>query len=216
MPGASSGHVVAGGNGNGNQTNHLKYVTKIVIDKNGTLFICDRDNKRVQRWFKDDNHGQTIIANIPCWGLAMDNQETLYISDLEKHQVTKWLGDQIVAGGNGHGQALSQLGEPVDIFIDRNQSVFIADFSNDLVVDQLGTVYVVDSINHRIIRWLKGSKYGSAIIGGHGIGSGIAQLAYPEDLQFDKQGNLYVVDLNNNRVQMFTIDKSSCAKGMCK
>ncbi|CAF4662670.1 unnamed protein product [Rotaria socialis] len=80
----------------------------------------------------------------------------------------------------------------------------------------MGTVYVADSINHRIMRWFKGSKSGNVIIGGRGIGSGTDQLAYPEDLQFDRQGNLYVVDLNDNRIQMFTIDKSSCVKGTCE
>jgi DNA-binding beta-propeller fold protein YncE len=83
-----------------------------------------------------------------------------------------------------------------------------------VVVDQIGTVYVVDSVNHRVIRWLKGSKSGSVIIGGRGPGSGIAQLSYPFDLAFDSQGNLhvYVADTGNHRVQLFTIDKSSCAK----
>ncbi|CAF3934311.1 unnamed protein product [Rotaria sordida] len=66
------------------------------------------------------------------------------------------------------------------------------------------------------MRWPKGSKAGNVIIGGQGIGGGIAQLDYPEDVAFDPQGNMYVDDLNNNRVQMYAIDKSACAKGTRK
>ena len=79
----------------------------------------------------------------------------------------------------------------------------------------MGTVYVADRDNHRVMRWFKGSKSGSVIIGGQGSGNGTAQLSYPTDLAFDRQGNLYVVDTFNNRVQKFTIDKSSCPKGTC-
>ncbi|CAF4441471.1 unnamed protein product, partial [Rotaria socialis] len=87
-------------------------LTKVVINKNGTMFICDHNNKRVQRWFKNDTHGQTIIANISCWGLAMGNEGSLYVSDNE-HRVTKWPSGQTVAGGHVQGPALSQLGQPI-------------------------------------------------------------------------------------------------------
>jgi sugar lactone lactonase YvrE len=79
----------------------------------------------------------------------------------------------------------------------------------------MGTVYVLDSDNHRAMRWFKGSKSGSVIIGGQDSGNGIAQLLFPDDLTFDRQENLYVADFDNHRVQMFTIDKSSCVKGTC-
>ncbi|CAF1508162.1 unnamed protein product, partial [Rotaria sordida] len=39
------------------------------------------------------------------------------------------------------------------------------------------------------MRWPKGSKAGNVIIGGQGIGGGIAQLDYPEDVALDPQGN---------------------------
>ncbi|CAF3382269.1 unnamed protein product, partial [Rotaria sp. Silwood2] len=39
-----------------------------------------------------------------------------------------------------------------------------------VVVDQLGTVYVADGGNDRIMRWPKGATQGSVIVGGNGSG----------------------------------------------
>jgi DNA-binding beta-propeller fold protein YncE len=157
--GALSGRVIAGGNGQGSQANQLNYVTKLAVDKNGTIFLCDRDNRRIQRWLKDEDHGQTIISIISCWGVAMDNKETLYISDLEKHCVTKWPGNQIIAGGNGKGHELNELNEPADLFVDHDQSVFVADYAND-----------------RVMKWPVNAKEGIVIAGGNGQGDGVNQL----------------------------------------
>lgn len=78
----------------------------------------------------------------------------------------------------------------------------------------MGTLYVADTNNHRIIRWFKGADSGSVIIGGQESGNGTDQLSYPYDLAFDQQGNLYVADSSNNRIQKFTIDKSSSSTSM--
>ncbi|CAF2306008.1 unnamed protein product [Rotaria sp. Silwood2] len=142
MPGASSDELVAGGNKPGNNSNQLNTLTKVVVDKHGTMFICDRINNRVQRWPKNANKGETIMKNITCWGLA------LYISDMEGHQVIQWPRNRIVAGGNGKGNALNQLSHPCHIFVQRDQSIFIADKGNK-----------------RIVKWTGGANQGIVIAG---------------------------------------------------
>jgi sugar lactone lactonase YvrE len=77
-----------------------------------------------------------------------------------------------------------------------------------VVVDQLGTVYVADESNHRIMRWVKGATQGSDIVGGNGGGGQSNQLDRPKGLSFDRHGNLYVADYYNYRVQEFNIEKS--------
>ncbi|CAF5165842.1 unnamed protein product [Rotaria sp. Silwood1] len=94
----------------------------------------------------------------------------------------------VVAGGQGEGNSLTQLNHPYGV-----------------VVDQLGTVYVTDSSNHRIMRWSKGATQGSVVIGGNGKGALSNQLNGPVGLSFDRHGNLYVVDWGNRRVQKFNI-----------
>ncbi|CAF1648424.1 unnamed protein product, partial [Rotaria sp. Silwood1] len=89
----------------------------------------------------------------------------------------------------GKGNSLTQLNDPQGV-----------------VVDQLGTVYVTDSGNHRIMRWPKGATQGSVIVGGNGSGAQSNRLNGPVGLSFDRHGNLYVVDHGNHRVQKFNIE----------
>jgi sugar lactone lactonase YvrE len=97
----------------------------------------------------------------------------------------------VVAGGQGEGNDRTQLSYPQGI-----------------VVDQLGTVYVADWVNDRIMRWPKGSTQGSVMVGGNGRGGQSNQLNIPVGLSFDRHGNFYVVDEENHRVQKFNIEKS--------
>jgi sugar lactone lactonase YvrE len=95
----------------------------------------------------------------------------------------------VVAGDQGEGNNLIQLASPEGV-----------------IVDHLGTVYVADYNNHRIMRWSEGAKEGSIVVGGNGKGQQPNQLNYPVGLSFDRQGNLYVADWNNHRIQRFDID----------
>ncbi len=67
---------------------------------------------------------------------------------------------------------------------------------------------LADTYNHRVMRWLEGSREGSIIIGGNGCGQQPNQFNYLTGLSFDRQGNLYVVDYNNYRIQKFDIISS--------
>ncbi|CAF3939034.1 unnamed protein product [Rotaria sp. Silwood1] len=97
----------------------------------------------------------------------------------------------VVAGGQGQENGLTQLSYP-----------------RGVVVDQLGTVYVADERNHRIMRWPKGATQGSVVIGGNGRGGQANQFNGPFGLSFDRRGNFYVVDNENHRVQKFNIESN--------
>ncbi|CAF5009560.1 unnamed protein product, partial [Rotaria sp. Silwood1] len=97
----------------------------------------------------------------------------------------------VVAGGQGGGNGLTQLSYPLGV-----------------VVDELGTIYVADAGNNRIMRWTKGATQGSVIVGGNGRGEQSNQLNRPIGLLFDRHGNLYVVDNGNHRVQKFNMESN--------
>jgi hypothetical protein len=59
--------------------------------------------------------------------------------------------------------------------------------------------------NHRVMRWEKGAKQGTVIVGGNGQGEQANQLSGPVGLFFDRHGHLYVADTGNHRVQRFSL-----------
>ena len=90
-----------------------------------------------------------------------------------------------VAGGNGDGNALNQLKGPFGLDIDDdNQSIVIADFGND-----------------RIVEWKIGASDGEVIAGGGGRGNRLDQLNLQTDVLIDKETNsLFIADRGNRRV----------------
>ncbi|CAF1542017.1 unnamed protein product [Rotaria magnacalcarata] len=96
----------------------------------------------------------------------------------------------VVAGGQGEGDAPTQLYRPQGLF-----------------VDTLGTLYVADTSNNRVMRWNQGDKkQGTVIVGGNDYGAEANQFRNSYGLSFDRHGNLYVADQCNHRVQRFSIE----------
>jgi sugar lactone lactonase YvrE len=187
--GATSGRIVAGGNGQGNRTDQLYGPTDVIVDKeNDSLIICDKGNQRVLRWPRQNGtSGEIIILNILSWGLAMDNDGDLYVSDCNKHEVRRWkMGETngaVVAGGNGAGNRRDQLSNPTYLSVDQDHSVYVSDYGN-----------------HRVMKWMKGAKEGIVVAGGQGAGNSLTQFSSPYGVVVDQLGTVYVVDYGNNRV----------------
>ncbi|CAF1433515.1 unnamed protein product [Adineta steineri] len=186
---ATAGQVVVGGNKKGDRMDQLNYPTDVVLDQNNDfLIIADRDNNRVVRWSRRNiANQQTIISNINCYGLTIDNKGHLYVSDIDKNEVRRWkIGDTngtVVAGANGKGNQLNQLNFPTSLFVDQNYSV-----------------YVSDRENHRVMKWMKGAKEGIVVAGRQGEGNNLAQLSHPQGVIVDHLDNVYVADSHNNRI----------------
>jgi hypothetical protein len=191
--GVTVGQVVAGGNANGSRNNQLNLPTDVVVDKqSNSLIICDgATNRRVMRWPRRGGRaGQTIISNIACCRLAMDDDGFLYVSDWEKREVRRWrIGETrgtVVAGGNGKGDRLDQFDSPHSIFVDRDRSV-----------------YVSDTGNHRVMKWVRGAREGIIVAGSRdhwGFTNALTQLLYPEAVFVDHFGTVYVADQGNHRI----------------
>jgi sugar lactone lactonase YvrE len=187
--GATSGQVVAGGNGRGSRGHQLSYPKDVIVDKErDNLIICDYTNEGVVRWPRQNGtSGETIISNIDCRGLTMDENGSLYITDNGKHEVRRYRRGKskgtVVAGGNGWGNRLDQLSYPAYIFVDRDHSV-----------------YVSDNGNHRVMKWVEGEKQGIIVAGGQGQGNDRTKLSYPRGVVVDQFSTVYVADWGNHRI----------------
>ncbi|CAF4047362.1 unnamed protein product, partial [Rotaria sp. Silwood1] len=81
------------------------------------------------------------------------------------HPNARWQQNGItVAGGNRQGNGINQLSDPLGLYVDDDQ-----------------TIYVVDRANHRIVEWKRGATSGQVVAGGNGQGSGDHQLNNPRD-----------------------------------
>ena len=117
------------------------------------------------RWpRRNGTNGETIISNIDCVGLTMDENGSLYVTDDGKHEVRRYRRGEsqgtVVAGGNGNGNRLDQLSSPQYVFVDRDHSVYVSDWGN-----------------HRVMKWVEGAKQGIVVAGGQGEGNGLTQLS---------------------------------------
>jgi sugar lactone lactonase YvrE len=192
--GANYGQIAAGGNGKGCRRDQLNLPTDVIFDrKNDSLVICDAGNRRIVRWSRQTNKNQpAIISHIACSRLTIDVNGDLYVSDCEKHEVRRWREGEIndgtvVAGGNGKGDQMNQLNAPTYIFVDQDYSI-----------------YVSDTLNHRVMKWTKGAKEGMVVAGGQGEGNGLTQLCNPQGVIVDYLGNIYIADSWNHRVMRWS------------
>lgn len=185
----NSGHVIAGGNGQGDGINQLSCPTDIFIDhRTDSLIICDRDNRRIVRWPRHNGRfGEVLISDIDCIALTIDNDGHIYVSDDKKHEVRRYESGAThgvrVAGGNGRGNRCDQLNEPRYIF-----------------VDQQGSLYVSDHGNHRVIMWPDGAECGHTVIGDQNNEKNSVNLYFPQGIVVDQKGSVYVAESGKHRI----------------
>ncbi|CAF1295877.1 unnamed protein product [Rotaria sp. Silwood1] len=106
-------------------------------------------------------------------------------SSIDIHPNARWQQNGItVAGGNRQGNGINQLSYPWGLYVDDDQ-----------------TIYVADRENHRIVEWKWDATSGQVVAGGNEQESGDHQLSYPRDVIVDKErDSLIVSDYSNRRV----------------
>ncbi|CAF4103550.1 unnamed protein product, partial [Rotaria sp. Silwood2] len=104
---------------------------------------------------------------------------------IDIHLNARWKQNGVtVAGGNGKGAGINQLSMPSGLYVDDEQ-----------------TIYVADRENHRIVEWKSGATSGRVVAGGNGMGSNANQLYQPFDVIVDKESDsLIICDQGNKRV----------------
>jgi sugar lactone lactonase YvrE len=97
----------------------------------------------------------------------------------------KWIHNGIsMAGGNGQGNELNQLSYPSGVYVDDDE-----------------TIYVADRHNHRIVEWKNGATSGQVIAGRNGQENKNDQLNEPRGIIIDKENDcLIICDGGNKRI----------------
>ncbi len=142
-----------------------------------------------------------------AWGLALDADGQLWVSDSDAHRVVSFA--QAATAPTGAKMTIV-LGQPT--FADSTPALTRGGMNKPrgIALDSAGNLYVADSGNHRVLRFLKSalSTSGSdadAVIGEPDFVTTAAlnlpaRLATPSGLAFDPQGRLWVADTDRDRV----------------
>ncbi|CAF1468247.1 unnamed protein product [Adineta steineri] len=206
---ATSATVVAGiKDSKGSSNTQLNFPQGVYVDTNGTMYVSDFYNHRVQKYINESNIGITIAGrswsdgsslnqlNGPRYITLDSTQAYIYIADGYNHRIMRYSTNSIsgdsgtlVAGGTSQRNTDTSLNLPWGIW-------YQPSVSSDL--------FITNHDGHSIMRWTPGAPSGTFIAGVPGkSGSSSTLLHGPMGIRLDKYLNMFVVDHFNHRIQMF-------------
>jgi sugar lactone lactonase YvrE len=214
------GTGIAGYNGDGiSATNaEINYPSRIALDKNGNIYVCDDHNFRIRMvdtsgiiytiagtgisGYNGDNIASTLAQITGSDGIAVDDNGNVYIGDISNHRIRKIspaIGGIIttIAGtgtigysGDGGPATLAQLYQPFGIALDKIGNLYEAEYGN----------YCVRKINTAgIISTIAGN--GTRGSSGDGLAATLGQFDWPSGISVDGFGNIYIADVSNNKIR---------------
>ena len=213
---AKNGITVAGGNGLGTKNNQL-IPNAIWVDRNYNLYVSDFFRERILKFPPNSNsttngviiaggNGQGFEPNqlFDATSIFFDDGGNLFVAERGSNRIKKFppgstgLTEGVtVAGGKFYNSDPDSFQNPGSVFVDAQ-----------------GNIFVADTHNHRIQKFLPGSKNGITVAGGNGQGSAANQLNIPGDVFVDLNGYIFVSDINNNRIQKFPPSATNLTNGI--
>ena len=183
----------------GNQAGQFQRPRDLEVAADGSLYIVDTDNHRVQHvaadgtplhtWgsFADAIAGDAAggTFNQP-WGIGIAPDGSVFVADTWNHRVQKFTADgEFIKMWGYFGQA-----ETPDAFWG----------PRDIAVDSQGRVFITDTGNKRIVIFDSDGNYLSQF-GTAGMTAG--EFDEPIGIDIDSTGRVYLVDTWNQRIQVF-------------
>jgi streptogramin lyase len=188
----------------GNAPGLLAAPRGIAIAADGSIFVADSHNNRVQHFSTDGNliNSWGTYANIldgaapggtfnEPWGIAIGPDDSIYVTDTWNYRIQKFSpeGEFIRMWGNYNiGSSPQGLYGPRGIMVNMDGRVFVTDTGNKRVV-------IYDSDGNYL------NEFGS---GGLDVGN----FDEPVGIAMDNEGKIFIVDTWNRRVQVFEPDQS--------
>ncbi|CAF3755882.1 unnamed protein product [Rotaria socialis] len=192
------GYTVAGGKRAGATLDKISMSYGLYVDDENNVYVSEHNNHRVTLWMADDTDVGLLVAGgngmgkLPKqlanpWGIYVTKNGTVYIADFNNHRIQKWAPNAksgLTVAGDSNGVAGSwqyQLSYP-----------------RQVLLDQYGNMFILDTGNNRIVKWPQGWTYGLPVIYASSLNS-----AY--GMHFSGAGNLIVADTSNHRIISFSI-----------
>lgn len=157
------------------------------------------------------------------WNLFVDTNYNMYIADSQNHRIQFWpagatSGTTVAGTTSSAGNSATQLNTPLDVFVDTNQNIYVADSNNNriqffrngtttgitqstgwggtggfrgVVVSSSNLIYAADGTNHAL--WLNNTVQ----LGYAGAGGVSNQLNYPQGIALDTTINVGYVYIAN-------------------
>lgn len=212
------------------QNNTLDNPTAVFVDSQGRLWIADAGNNRVLKF----NNSATVLSNAPAnvvFGqpdfttdssgvtsskmsnpirIWLDQNDRLWVADAGNHRVLRFNNAPLQSSGASASGVLGQSN-----FTSNSSGTTHSTFNSPaaVTVDSAGRLYVVDTNNHRVLRFdnaatLDDGASANAVLGQPNFnlntsGFGAAQFNTPIGIFADATGTLWVADAANSRVVRF-------------
>lgn len=218
----------------------LNYPQGIFVDGAGDLWVADRLNRRVLKFTRPSGNGQAAAVVVgqadftsrgsACSqtgmyypvGLTVDPAGNLWVADQQCSRVTKY------AYPVSSGQAASVvLGQGNFTTTDMAQGQTGLYNPKGVVADGSGNIWVVDSMNSRIVKYsvpvstfqAASTEIGQVNYTTLDVRQGNTGFYYPSAAAFDLNGDLWVADYANSRALKFNkpfSDAQAASDILCK
>lgn len=184
-----AGDLLASACGKGMELGHFMSPRGIKISSIYEVFVCDRDNGRVQVFDMDLNYLRCIDLNQFDFenkakpnDVAFDTANNIYITDYSNNCIHQF-------GSNR--EYLSSFSRSMDGPLTGPECI---------AVDSSDHLYVTESRSHRVSVLTNSGECVTAF--GH-EGKKDGELNFPVGIAVDGSGNVYVCELYNKRIQVF-------------
>ncbi|CAF0930536.1 unnamed protein product [Adineta steineri] len=203
----ASGITVAGVTGmSGINASQLNNPWGLALTYDGTLYVTDCYNNRVQQFVSGSTVGTTVAGDsngmfsnmlnslfLPS-KIVLDSNENLYIADGFNNRGLYWTKGSnsgvLIAGTGAPGSALDQLNYTYDIARNWNSDI----------------TYVADYQNNRVMGYRPGNITGFVVAGNNGAGGNYTQLNGPIAIYFDSLTNsILIANFNRHNIVRWTL-----------
>ena len=186
----SNGNYLSNLGSSGTGYGQFLYPYDITFDGDGNSYVVDWYNKRIHKFDSNGNHmlqfGSESVFGYPN-AIAAHPNGKIYVSG----SISLLQTNNIIAVFSKTGTHIGNFGSGY------------FDNPTGIAIDDAGTLNIVDTYNHRILRFDADGGY-IRQFGAQGNGAG--QFFYPEGIAISATGAMIIVDRGNKRVHIIGMD----------